>query len=338
MDHSKTLFFYLCTCLFAVASVCVEAKIVYSMDDDIYICNDDGSSRRRLTNNPLWKDVAPSWSPDGKKIVFARKMDKKRTSTYELFIMNADGTNLKRLTHNSVSDNSPRWSPDGNKIVYTGKLTGQFEVYVMDVETLVVTKLTGIEGEQGSSYPDWSPDGTEIVYEKFVSNGGGFAHSNLYVMSANGENQRPLFPNPEKGVDTVIFRTVPRWSFGGHQIVFDDGTQKRGKQKWRLTVLRIGGRTKIVSDIYDRLGDNLLLGGISWMDNDRALLFEIILLDKPNANYDLYRYEFETKSLKRLTKDPRNEGHPDWIEGPLSVSPHEKLPTQWGEKKKEFAD
>ncbi len=199
MNHPKILFFYLYTCcLFAVTVLCVEAKIVFSMDNNIYVCNDDGSSRRRLTNNTLWKDVDPSWSPDGRKIVFARKMDKNRSSTYELFIIDADGTNLKRLTHNSVSDDAPRWSPDGNKIVYTGKLTGNFEVYVMDVDTLVVTKLTGVEGELSSSDPDWSPDGTEIVYEKFVSNGAGFAHSNLYVMSANGENQRPLFPEPKK--------------------------------------------------------------------------------------------------------------------------------------------
>ena len=68
MNQSMTLFFYLCTCcLFTVVSLGVDAKIVFTMDDNIYVMNDDGSSRRRLTNNPDWKDIDASWSPDGKK-------------------------------------------------------------------------------------------------------------------------------------------------------------------------------------------------------------------------------------------------------------------------------
>ena len=50
----------------------------------------------------------------------------------------------------------------------------------------------------------WSPDGTEIVYEKFISNLVGLAHKNIYLMRANGEQQRPLFPDPKEGVATIL--------------------------------------------------------------------------------------------------------------------------------------
>ena len=67
-------------------------------------------------------------------------------------------------------------------------------MYVIELASQTVQRLTGAEGELGSAAPDWSPDGTEIVYEKFISNGGGLAHKNIYLMRANGEQQHPLLP------------------------------------------------------------------------------------------------------------------------------------------------
>ena len=71
------------------------------------------------------------------------------------------------------------------------------------------------------------------------------------------------------------------------------------------------------------------------MENDRAVLFSLMLKDKANPNYNLYRYTFETRGLKRLTRDSSDEKWPDWTEGALSVSPHGKLATQWAEIKVE---
>ena len=102
--------------------------------------------------------------------------------------------------------------------------------------------------------------------------------------------------------------------------------------------MRIGGEIQVIQDIYDKLGENLLIGSTRWIENDKALLFYMKLKDNPNAKtYDLYRYEFETGDLKRLTLTLWDEKYPDWIEGGLSVSPQGKLPTQWGEKKRELS-
>ena len=355
MKHPKNVFllqtitfFFACyLLLFAGAMVCVDAKIVFVVDDDIFVMNDDGTNRRRLTKNTVSEDRYPRWSPDGKQIAFSRIMDKRRQSSYELFIINADGTNLQRLTDNNVSDLYMSWSSDGKRITFDSERSGDSEVHVIDLETLAVTQLTGIEeieGELGSVAPDWSPDGTQIVYEKFISNrkpnGGGFAagfaHKNIYLMSADGEDQRPLFPDPKPGANTITMRFFPRWSADGQRILFTDCTDN-GKQTCRLSYARIGGVAHAIKDIYERLGDHLLTAGAVWIENDRVVLFSLMIWGKPKANYDLYRYEFRTLKLRRLTREAQDEKWPDWIEGALSVSPQGKLPTQWGEKKQNIS-
>ena len=190
---SELLFVALCLLWFSLATI-VNAKIVCCIGSDIYVMNDDGSALRRLTNNTLSIDRDPRWSPDGKRIAFTRFMDKDRIQTSsELFIMNADGTDQKRLTYDDVGDGYPSWSPDGQYLAFRSAQgrKGKLEVYVIELASQSVQRLTGTEGELSSTAPDWSPDGTLIAYEKFISNGVGFAHKNIYLMRADGDEQRP---------------------------------------------------------------------------------------------------------------------------------------------------
>ena len=326
----------------------VNGKIVYMKEWDIYVCEDDGTKVHALTKNKNTDatDDYPRWSPDGTQIVFQRYMVWGSQKTAELFIMDANGTNLQRLTNNDVLDSYPSWSPDGTRIAFDRTVirdgSKRSEVHVMDLATRTVTQLTGVdekgidENYRGSVVPDWSPDGTQIVFERFIRSGFGFSHKILYVMSANGEQQRPLFPIPPADADKATMMFEPEWSADGQRILFIDCTDQgleKGGQTCQLTVLQVGGKTEVIEDIYDKLGNNLLIRGYCWIENDRAILFSVRNMDDPNDKYDLYRYVFGKRNLKRITKDPRHEAAPDWIEGTLSVSPNGKLPTQWGEKK-----
>ncbi len=333
---SRTIRFFFACCLFCLAGTTtpIEAKIVLCVDGDIVVMNDDGSRRRRLTHSTQATHRYPRWSPDGKKIAFTRYMDRTQSqTTAEVFVMNADGTNPQRLTYNNVFDVDSSWSPDGKRIAFTSTRTGAWEVFVIELATRTLTQITGFEEDAGSASPDWSPDGTQIVFERFISIGNGISPKTIYVMSADGQHQRPVLRDPPlKGPLTL--RYFPRWSADGQRLLFYESKWLRDGDVMRLIVQRIGGAKRKITDINDRLGNNFLIAGASWMEKDRAILFSLMLTDKPTPNYNLYRYGLETRSLRRLTRETSDEKWPDWTEGSLSVSPHGKLTTLWGEIKK----
>lgn len=102
---------------------CMEKNYIVPFPLDIWVMDADGSNKRRLTHNGA-TNWAPSWHPDGKRIIFSSNMDdwhediKKFGHNFELYIINADGTGLERITYNNVFDSFPMFSPDGKRLVF----------------------------------------------------------------------------------------------------------------------------------------------------------------------------------------------------------------------------
>ncbi|MYB93077.1 hypothetical protein F4054_06070 [Candidatus Poribacteria bacterium] len=327
-------FFSACGFLwFTGATMPIDAKIVFTVDDAIYVMNDDGSDRRRLTQSLQNMDSQPRWSPDGKKIAFTRFMDKTRIeTTAEVFVMNADGTDLQRLTDNNVYDLCDSWLPDSERLAFSSSRSGAWEVYVIDVATLTVEQLTNGGRDAGFGSADWSPDGTQITLERLIRIPTGISPKTIYVMDADGTNERPLLPDPPLD-GPLIWRRFPRWSADGQQILFSEYKWLKDGDVEHIIVQRIDGEKQVITEINDRLGNNWMSTNSCWMDNDRSMLVAIKAKDKLTPNYDIYRYTFETRRLRRLPSELSDEKWPDWTEGALSVSPHGKLSTLWGEIK-----
>jgi len=118
----------------------------------------DGSDARPITHSHGQGVVynAPAWSPDGKRIVF----DSRRGGDWDIFVMDADGSNERQLTRSEGVNSRPAWSRDGKRIAFhstrdrpTGNERMDFEVYVMDADGSHVRRLTSNTAFDG--HPDW---------------------------------------------------------------------------------------------------------------------------------------------------------------------------------------
>jgi TolB protein len=97
---------------------------IQSNQAEIYVSNADGTgSPTQLTTNNE-EERGPAWSPDGTQIAYACRIGG-GTATFELCVMDGDGSGVQRLTNNSVPDFTPTWSPDGGQIVFHRTVAGQ---------------------------------------------------------------------------------------------------------------------------------------------------------------------------------------------------------------------
>jgi Tol biopolymer transport system component len=86
------------------------------------------SARATVLTRGMAHDAQPAWSPDGRRIAFTSD---RGGGSVDVWLMNADGSHLRRLTTSQGADLGPVWSPDGRRIAFTSDRDGNYEVYVM---------------------------------------------------------------------------------------------------------------------------------------------------------------------------------------------------------------
>lgn len=138
------------------------SKIVFTSTKDgswdFYIMNVDGTGVTRLTENSAWEERAV-FSQDGSQIAFMSKRYIRAMSTdgpFEVYVMNADGTGVTRLTDTSGGNNDPVFSPDGSMIAFSSWRDKDEEIYVMNTDGTRQTNLTNNPAMDISpSFPLW---------------------------------------------------------------------------------------------------------------------------------------------------------------------------------------
>jgi len=199
---------------------------------DIYVINADGTGATNLTRTKASTEVAPSWSPESKKITYLRGSDPSGEIYTAIYLMNSDGTSRTRLIKArdtkdfEVGFESPVWSPDGEKIAFmrttrvdfansvsssAAPATGPSDLYVMKADGTGLSKLSEEMSYAQSPLwsPQWSPDGKEIAFS-----GAGEKGEKKYVVNADGTEPRELLPNVRAHISSYS------WAPDGEKIAF----------------------------------------------------------------------------------------------------------------------
>ena len=208
--------------------------------DQQYVMRADGSGLVRVSNG-RGKTTCGWFLPGGNRLLFASSHAHDSTcpprpdasagyvwplDRFDLYTVNRDGTDLRRLTNNNVYTAEGVLSPDGSRIVFTSLKDGDLEIYTMNADGSNVRRLTFTPGYDGG--PWWSPDGTKIVYRAhhpadsaqladhrrlLAQNMVRPSRVELYVMNADGSDQRQV-------TQLGGANFGPSWTPDGRKIIF----------------------------------------------------------------------------------------------------------------------
>jgi Tol biopolymer transport system component len=230
---------------------------------------------------------SPVWSPDGRRIAY---IVSRHRDDNDLYVMNADGSEQRRLTRKEVSHPSggAQWSPDGRRIAFLRgvRLGGgdwKADLYVVNPNGSEQRKLGG-HPAAWSAYA-WSPDGRLIAFTR--------ERGELAVMNADGS-----------GVRVLARGGSPAWSPDGRRIAFIDGYST-------VYVMNADGSGR------RRLTQGGELLGLRWSPDGRKILLSCLKCAAgPRSRFsgwgEVYVMNADGSALRNLTRDPRTEGRPEW--------------------------
>jgi TolB protein len=217
--------------------------------------------------------------------------DSNRDGNSDIYVMNADGTNLLNLTNHLAKDEMATWSPDGQKIAFVSDRDGNQELYLMNADGTNVTRLTHSPADEIA--PEWSPDGKQII----------FMSDRLTASIYDISNWQLFVVDVETGVDYQFTEMSfaegmysPAWSPDGEKVLFSS---------------RVGNTSQIF--MMDKNGENkkwLIAGaGAVWSPDGKQIAFLEI---RDRGDYQIFVMKADGTDARQITRFARYTNSLDW--------------------------
>jgi Tol biopolymer transport system component len=218
-------------------------EIVFTSNDtetgnnNIFLLDRSGAVRN-LTNDPTATDEWARWSPDGKQIVFDSNRE---GEIFEIYVMNADGSNPTRLTDTSTLGRYPSWSRDGRQIVFRRGI----DIAVINADgSGTPRQLTSEASTSFAQMPAWSPNGQYIAFMSFRE-----GYCSVFRMNADGSDQINLTPKDPSDPNTSWCSRAPSWLADGHEILFMSFRPSTGGQNEIFIMHADGSDVRQLTDV-----------------------------------------------------------------------------------------
>ena len=267
------------------------SRIVFDSERDgnreIYVMDADGGNQIRLTrDNAL--DSTAAWSPDGNLVAFASNRDTGlpyNPYNLDIYVMNADGSNVRRIVDDPEYDVGPQWSPDGRKIVFMTGRNGNFDVYEMNADGTGQKNLTA-DNDKPDGAPVWSLDGNNIAFSRRVE-----GKSQIFIMDAGGTNLKRV-------TDNAANNEAPWWSPDGSKLAFQ--TDRDGN--WEIYVISVDGE---LAQLTDDPSDDL---SPDWSPDGTRIAFS----SNRNGKQHIYVLNADGSSVAQITRSAGEDTDPSW--------------------------
>ena len=285
----------------------------------------------------------------------------------DIYVMDDNGNNLRKLTNTPESEGVPTWSPDGTQIAFAREveiIRSQqiYKIFIMDADGRNERLLTPGEFD---FYPRFLPDGQQLSFsggkgrkiflqvidletsqidvliespianpswspddKQIVADIGG----NVFTMTTDGKHRKPLAPAPA-AVNTAWERNSPRWSPDGESILYVETIY--APDLWPSS------NEVYIYDVSSKKSSRVPIPkawrvqGVDWMWDSKNFVFagDPVGVKNKTQNYNIYRYHIPSKKRTQLTQLPGSNYSVDWVHGSLDVSPKEKKRMKWGQLK-----
>ena len=195
----------------------------------VLVMDADGSNLHTITSTiELASSGDLVWSPDGSRFAFTAD----RHHHLGIYVMNVDGSNLRRLTPETVNASHPTWSPNSSQIAFDLNDGNSRGVWVMNADGSLPHRLSAPGSDAAS--PAWSPDGSRIAFSSSR-----MGYSEIYLMNTDGSNVVQLTN------DRYLPNSRPAWSPDGTRLVFVSTAVYRDYSVASLSIIHMDGTGRI---------------------------------------------------------------------------------------------